>query len=92
MARAASRIPAHPVIIAETSFPKFFGILRNIDVFTRKVVGFAMNESMETSLILSALEMALGFQGLILGKLMSHSDRGSQYASDEYQKKLEELT
>jgi putative transposase len=66
----------------------FLYLATYLDVFTRKVVGFAMHDNMETSLILSALEMALGRQGLILGELMSHSDRGSQYASDEYRKVL----
>lgn len=40
----------------------FLYLATYLDVFTRKVVGFAMAETMETSLILSALEMALGLQ------------------------------
>ncbi len=62
-----------------------------LDVFTRKVVGFSMAETMETSLILSALEMALGRQRLLGGELLNHSDRGSQYASNEYRQRLETL-
>jgi putative transposase len=61
-----------------------------LDVYTRKVVGFSMGESLETSLILDALEMALGRQAVGEG-LTSHSDRGCQYASENYRKRLEAL-
>jgi transposase InsO family protein len=62
-----------------------------LDLFTRKLVGFATDEHMRTELILSALDMALGRQNLISASLIQHSDRGSQYASDVYRKKLEQL-
>lgn len=61
-----------------------------LDVFTRKVTGFAVEDHMRTDLLLQALEMALGRQGLTAGELLSHSDRGSQYASDIYREKLKE--
>ncbi len=69
----------------------FLYLATYLDVFTRKVVGFSMSDSMETALILSALEMALGRQNLQAGELLSHSDRGSQYASDLYRKRLDAL-
>jgi len=69
----------------------FLYLATYLDVCTRKVVGFSLGETMETSLILSALEMAIGRQTNLTGALMSHSDRGSQYASEEYRKRLEEL-
>lgn len=59
-----------------------------LDLFTRKVVGFASDENMRTELIVAALDMALGRQGLKKGDLVSHSDRGSQYAGDKYREKL----
>ena len=62
-----------------------------LDVFTRKVVGFETADHMRTELLLSALEMALGRQNLMAGELMTHSDRGSQYASECYRTKLKEL-
>ena len=62
-----------------------------LDVFTRKIVGFEMADHMRTELLLSALDMALGRQKLIASQLMSHSDRGSQYASECYRTKLEKL-
>lgn len=59
-----------------------------LDIFTRKVVGFACDDNMETDLILQALEMALRRQKLDYGPLVAHSDRGSQYASEAYAKRL----
>ena len=59
-----------------------------LDLFTRKIVGFATEDHMRSELLLSALDMALGRQGLIQGELVGHSDRGSQYASESYRMKL----
>jgi putative transposase len=51
-----------------------------LDVFTRKVVGWAVLETMATLLVTSALEMALT-KGT---PTYHHSDRGGQYCSSEY--------
>jgi len=60
-----------------------------IDLFTKKVVGHAMRDHMRTELISSALDLAIKRQGIVNGKnLIFHSDRGSQYASDDYREKL----
>ena len=59
-----------------------------LDIFTRKVVGFSCNDNMQTELILKALEMALGRQQVEDGELIAHSDRGSQYAAEEFKKRL----
>lgn len=60
-----------------------------IDLFTRKVVGHSMNESMPSELVVNALEMGLQRQNIdLLNDLTSHSDRGSQYASQAYRDKL----
>lgn len=59
-----------------------------LDIFTRKVVGFSCDDNMQTELILKALEMALGRQDVEDGQLMAHSDRGSQYASVDYNLRL----
>lgn len=69
----------------------FLFLATYLDLYTRKVVGFASDEHMHTELIVSALDMALGRQGLICGELVNHSDRGSQYASETYRKKLQSL-
>jgi len=60
-----------------------------LDLFTRKIVGFAVEDHMRTDLLLQALDMALGRSGnRCKGALLGHSDRGSQYASEEYREKL----
>jgi len=51
------------------------------DAYSRKAVGWAMSERIDTDLTLSALTMALDKRG---APLYHHSDRGSQYASAEY--------
>jgi putative transposase len=53
------------------------------DVYSRKIVGWAMADHMETALVERALHMALGQRQPEAG-LLHHSDRGSQYASDAY--------
>ena len=58
-----------------------------IDLFSRRVVGWAIEEHMETSLVMGALEMALRRRHRD-GELLHHSDRGSQYAAADYRKKL----
>jgi transposase InsO family protein len=58
-----------------------------VDLYSRKVVGWAMNQHMDTTLVQDALQMALGRRSPSAG-LMHHSDRGSQYASHAYQAML----
>jgi len=58
-----------------------------LDVYSRKIVGWSMAEHMESQLVADALQMAL--QRRRPGKgLLHHSDRGVQYASDDYQRLL----
>jgi transposase InsO family protein len=59
-----------------------------LDLFTRKVVGFSCDDNMRVDLVLNALSMALGRQEVVDGELIAHSDRGSQYAAEEFRKKL----
>lgn len=59
-----------------------------LDLFTRKIVGFSSDDNMRAELIMNALDMALGRQDVKDGEMIAHSDRGSQYASDDYRKKL----
>jgi putative transposase len=62
-----------------------------IDLFSRRVVGWSMQTEMRRNLVIDALEMAW-FQRRAQGKteLIFHSDRGSQYASQEFRAVLEE--
>lgn len=59
-----------------------------IDLFSRKVVGFAMDKRIKADLVNSALLMALWQRKPARG-LISHSDRGSQYASNSHKEILE---
>ncbi len=58
-----------------------------IDLYSRKVVGYSMQDHMRKELVIDALDMAITArkpqQGLIV-----HSDRGSQYCSQLFQAKL----
>jgi transposase InsO family protein len=59
------------------------------DLCTRKIVGFHMDERMTKSLVIEALKQAHHIQRPSNG-LLHHSDRGSQYASGDYQDLLRE--
>jgi putative transposase len=58
-----------------------------LDLFARRVVGWSMQPSLERGLVLTALEHALQRRQPQPG-LLHHSDRGSQYASADYQARL----
>ena len=60
-----------------------------IDVFARRIVGWRVSRSAETSFVLDALEQALYDRRPFQGKgLVHHSDRGSQYVSIRYTERL----
>lgn len=61
-----------------------------IDLFSRRVVGWAMSRFVDTKLVLSALDMALTHRQPEAG-FIHHTDRGSQYAADDYQDKLDSV-
>jgi putative transposase len=63
-----------------------------MDLFSRMIVGWAFAVTLETKLVLDALAMARAHRkpDLTTG-LLHHSDQGSQYASSEYRKALNEL-
>ena len=60
-----------------------------IDLYSRKVVGWSMADNMETPLVNHALQMALHTRKPP-PRLIWHTDRGSQYASDSHRELLEE--
>jgi putative transposase len=59
-----------------------------LDLFTRKIVGWAMRDHMRAELTIAALTMAIQRQKPPPG-LIHHSDRGSQYAATDYRKVLD---
>jgi putative transposase len=60
-----------------------------LDGFSRKVVGWALEDHLRASLALDALEMALASREVIAGGLVHHSDRGTQYACGDYITRLQ---
>jgi putative transposase len=59
-----------------------------LDAFSRKVVGWALDDHLKASLALQALEMALASRPVSPGGLVHHSDRGIQYACGDYVERL----
>ena len=60
-----------------------------LDLYSRKIVGWAMSERIDTSLVLKALAMALLHRQPPVN-LLFHSDRGVQYASADYRRALDQ--
>lgn len=60
-----------------------------LDLFSRRIVGWSMAPSLERTLVVDALQMAVMARNPGKG-LIHHSDRGSQYASYDYQKILQQ--
>lgn len=61
-----------------------------LDVFSRKIVGWSVSESLETKVVLNALAMARASRCPGAG-LLHHSDRGVQYASNDFQLALRSI-
>jgi putative transposase len=60
-----------------------------IDAFSRKVVGWALDDHLEARLAIEAFDMAIAARNPPPG-LIHHSDRGVQYASHEYAARLDQ--
>lgn len=60
-----------------------------LDLFSRQVIGWAMDKRMTETLVMNALNMAL-FRRKISSGLLLHSDRGSQYAAAAFQALLKQ--
>lgn len=59
-----------------------------LDLFSRRVVGYALSRRNDTQLALAALEAAIQTRALPIAGLLHHTDQGSPYASNEYQAAL----
>ena len=62
-----------------------------MDLFSRKVVGWSMSDSLATSLVSEALRGAIESRRPRGSELLHHSDRGCQYTSDAYQRTLRSM-
>ncbi len=62
-----------------------------LDLFSRKIVGWSVGDSLATELVSEALRKAIENRRPFGKPLLIHSDRGCQYTSDSYQKTLKAL-
>ncbi|MGC4398147.1 IS3 family transposase [Hydrogenophaga sp. T2] len=60
-----------------------------LDLYSRRIVGWSMQESMTSQLVVDALMMAVWRRGKPVA-LLHHSDQGSQYTSEHFQRLLDE--
>jgi len=59
-----------------------------LDAFSRKVIGWAIENHLEAKLAMQALDVALGARDPPAHSLIHHSDRGVQYACGDYTERL----
>lgn len=69
---------------------KFYYLIFIVDVYTRQILGHQVSNHMRAEANLKALDMALKKMAFEPGEVIHHSDRGSQYGSTRYRKRLEE--
>jgi putative transposase len=62
-----------------------------LDLFSRRVIGWALRDSLETELVRAALRAAVEARRPLGKELLHHSDRGCQYTSEAYQRTLRTL-
>jgi len=62
-----------------------------LDLFSRKIVGWSISDSLATPLVAEALRRAIEARRPVGSELLHHSDRGCQYTSDAYQQTLRTL-
>lgn len=66
---------------------KFTYLAMLMDLFSRKIVGWSLDLNMEAPLVIQALKIAIGQRQPAVG-LIHHTDRGGQYAANEYRRLL----
>ncbi len=62
-----------------------------LDLYSRRIVGWSMQPTMRAQLVTDALTMAVWRRGGQRQELLHHSDRGSQYTSESFQRLLDAL-
>ena len=91
IAEFMERDAAFPACIANGSPPPIFRqerwlyVAAVVDLFSRRVVGWSMSAAMAARLVTDALVMATWRRGKP-DALLHHSDRGSQYTSEQFQR------
>jgi len=62
----------------------FLFVVAIIDLFSRKVIGYAMADNMKTELVIAALQMVIDRGRKIADEIWLHSDRGVQFSSTDF--------
>ena len=60
-----------------------------IDLFSRRVVGWALDQRMDAALVIEALNRAIGHRQVEPDQLLIHTDQGSQYRANDYRELLQ---
>jgi len=93
LAQAAKPSGPNQIWVADITYIKtqtqWLYLAAILDLYSRRIVGWAMSDRIDTALVLSALKMALVHRKPP-ANLLFHSDRGIQYASTEYRHALEQ--
>jgi putative transposase len=93
LARKVRPMAANRLWVADITYVRlaeeFVYLAVILDAFSRKVIGWAMEDHLKASLAIAALEMALAGREVKPGELIHHSDRGVQYACGDYIERLE---
>ena len=84
---ALTRIPAPSIV--QRSRASHLYVAAVLDLFSRRVVGWSMSATMTAELVTDALVMAIWRRGRPR-ELLHHSDRGSQYACEAFQRLMAE--
>ena len=72
------------MILLSVSWPRVCVLAIVMDLYSRKIIGWAMDKRMTTPLVARAMQMAIHLRRPAKG-LIFHSDRGSQYTSQPFQ-------
>jgi len=62
-----------------------------VDVFSRMIVGVSVDTEMSTPFVVKAIDQAVAFAAPGIGRLVVHSDAGSQYTSERFRQRLTEV-
>ena len=88
--RAARRVAFSTACRCVCPARSFRGLAVVIDLFSRRVVGWAVSNRLKKDLALQALNRAVALRNPP-SDCIHHTDRGSQYCSHDYQKRLSQL-
>ena len=79
--------------VADTTFIRtrqgWLYLATMMDLYSRKIIGWAMSERNDTQLVTDALTMSVSRRGKV-GNVIVHSDQGSTYASGDYRKLIKD--